>query len=178
MTIRPIRLFGDPVLSSPAKEVSAFGTDSLRSLVGDMFATMDDAGGVGLAANQIGRLDRVFVYDTTHQPSGMRGHLINPVWRPLGDVRRSGPEGCLSIPGISADTPRHATVAVRGFDVDGRRVSLVASGLLARCVQHESDHLDGVLFLYRLSPEARKDAMAAVRSSAWFTRSLSQTEKD
>lgn len=169
MTIRSIRLFGDPVLTSQADEVTEFGTDALRTQIADMLETMDAAGGVGLAANQIGQLNRVFVFDTTHEPSGMRGHVINPRWRPLGEEEQNGPEGCLSIPEISVDTRRHETVVVTGADLSGRPLALTASGLLARCIQHESDHLEGVLFLSRLDPETRKQAMAEIRSAAWFT---------
>lgn len=171
MTIRPIRLFGDPVLTSRASEVTEFGTDALRTQVADMLETMDAAGGVGLAANQIGQLNRVFVFDTTHEPSGLRGHLINPVWRELGETEQCGPEGCLSIPDIAADTVRYETVVVSGRTVDGHPISLVASGLLSRCIQHESDHLDGVLFLSRLDADTKKLAMAEIRAAEWFQAS-------
>lgn len=170
MTVRPIRLFGDPVLTSVAKEVPAteFGSDSLRTQVADMLETMDAAGGVGLAANQIGKLNRVFVFDTSHQPSGIRGHIVNPTWTALGDERQLGPEGCLSIPEISAEVDRAAQVVARGVDLEGRPMTIVASGLLARCLQHEADHLDGILYLKRLSSEQRKLTMAEIRASDWF----------
>ncbi|AGF72554.1 peptide deformylase [Corynebacterium halotolerans] len=169
MTIRDIRIFGDPVLTTRADEVTEFDAN-LATLVEDMLETMDHAGGVGLAANQVGVTRRVFVYDCTHTQDGLRGHLINPVWEPVGEQTQTGAEGCLSIPDISVDTERYDTVRVSGQDVEGRPVSLVASGLMARCIQHETDHLDGVLFLKRLSPELRKQVMAEIRTAAWFTK--------
>lgn len=165
MTVRPIRMYGDPVLKTRASEVTDFGTEKLRTQVNDMLETMDDAGGVGLAANQIGLLNRVIVFDTTHQPGGLRGHLINPSWDAIGEEMQIGKEGCLSIPGISMDTERHMQVLVRGRDIDGRPVALQVSELLARCFQHEVDHLDGILFLKRLSPELRKEANALLAES-------------
>lgn len=167
MSIRPIRIFGDPVLLSRAEEVTTFD-DSLAQLVQDMLDTMDDAGGVGLAANQIGILKRVFVFDCSHTDGGLRGHIINPVWEAIGEETQTGREGCLSIPGISKDTGRYLQVKVSGQDKEGKPISMVASGLMARCIQHESDHLDGVLFLKRLTPEKRKEAMREIRESDWF----------
>lgn len=168
MSIRDIRIYGDPVLTSIATPFDTFDS-SLERLANDMLETMEDAGGVGLAANQIGLTKRIFVYDCSHVQPGMRGALINPVWQPLGDMLQVGPEGCLSIPDISAETVRHETVRVSAFDVFGRPVGMVVSGLMARCVQHETDHLDGVLFLDRLQGDVRKQAMAEVRASDWFT---------
>lgn len=170
MTVRPIRLFGDPVLTTAASEVppTHHASDALRAQVADMFETMDAAGGVGLAANQIGKLNRVIVFDTTHEPSGIRGHLINPTWHPLGEERQLGPEGCLSIPDVSADVDRAQRVLARGRDVSGRTVAITASGLLARCLQHECDHLAGVLYLKHLDAEQRKTTMATIRAADWF----------
>lgn len=167
MTIREIRLFGDPVLTTVAEEVTVFDR-KLRTLVADMAETMDAAEGVGLAANQIGVTRRVFVFDTTGVENGLRGHIVNPVWDPVGEERQFGPEGCLSIPELSLDTERYETVRVRGRTVEGRPVALVASGLLARCIQHETDHLDGILYVKRLDDARRREAMAAIRSSDWF----------
>lgn len=167
MSIRPIRIFGDPVLLSRAEEVTTFD-DSLAQLVQDMLDTMDDAGGVGLAANQIGILKRVFVFDCSHTNGGLRGHIINPVWEAIGEETQTGREGCLSIPGISKETERYLQVKVSGQDKEGKPISMVASGLMARCIQHESDHLDGVLFLKHLTPEKRKEAMREIRESDWF----------
>ncbi|MDO4760364.1 MAG: peptide deformylase [Corynebacterium sp.] len=167
MTIRAIRLFGDPVLTTRAQEITEFDA-ALETLVNDMLETMDDAGGVGLAANQIGVLRRIFVYDCSHTEDGLRGHIINPVWEPVGEDTQTGTEGCLSIPGISAETERYETVRVSGQDMHGNPISMVASGLMSRCIQHETDHLDGRLFIKQLSPQRRKEAMKAIRESDWF----------
>lgn len=170
MSLRGIRIYGDPVLGSRAEEVSTFDR-GLRILANDMLETMDEAGGVGLAANQVGILKRIFVYDCSHTQSGLRGAIVNPVWTPVGEQQQTGPEGCLSIPGISAETTRFNQVFVVGQDIEGRPVSMVASGLMARCIQHETDHLDGVLFLQRLEAPVRKEAMRAIRESEWFNAS-------
>lgn len=170
MTIRPIRLLGDPVLTSVAAPVTPDRfDDKLCRLVDDMLDTMDDADGVGLAANQVGVLQRVFVFDTSMVEGGLRGHVINPTWVAVGDQMQYGNEGCLSVPDLSFDVERHQTVLLRGRDVGNRPVTLLASGLLARCIQHEADHLDGVMYLSRLDVEQYKQAMAQVRAADWFT---------
>lgn len=162
MAIRDIRLFGDPVLNSAAEVVTVFDA-GLERLVADMLETMDHAGGVGLAANQIGLARRVFVFDC----QGMRGHIVNPVWEPLGSAQQTGIEGCLSVPGVRGEVTRHNTVVARGHDCHGRPIALQGSGLLARCIQHEADHLDGVMFMRRMEPEQRREAMAAIRAADW-----------
>lgn len=161
MAVREIRLFGDPVLNSVADPVTVYDAQ-LRRLVADMLETMDNAGGVGLAGNQVGVTKRVFVFDC----QGLRGHIINPVWRPLGDEMQHGREGCLSVPGVTGEVTRHNTVVARGVDMFGRPLALRATGLLARCIQHETDHLDGVMFMRRMDPEQRKEAMAHIRRNA------------
>lgn len=163
MSILPIRVFGDPVLTTPADAVTEFDS-ALRTLVADMMETMIAYHGAGLAANQVGVLRRAFVYNC----GGMRGHIINPVWEAVGEDTQTGPEGCLSIPDIQAETTRYARVRVRGADVDGNPVVIEADDILARCIQHETDHLDGVLFLKRLESEIRKPAMRQLRESEWF----------
>lgn len=163
MTIRPIRIFGDPILNTEAQPISLFDA-SLRALITDMLDTMDAAGGVGLAANQIGLAKRVFVYDC----DGMRGALVNPQWQPVDDVIQIGAEGCLSIPDIQAEVDRYECVIARGRDEFGRPVTIRANGLLARCIQHETDHLDGILYLRRLDPEVRKEAMEIIRGMDWY----------
>lgn len=168
MAIRDLRFYGDPVLRTAATPIEKFDA-ALHRLAQDMLETMDAAGGVGLAANQIGVLKRIFVYDCSHFQAGLRGAIINPEWEPLTQDIQVGKEGCLSIPDISADTPRYNTVKVTGFDVSGRPVAMVVSGLMARCVQHETDHLDGVLFLQKLQLEEKTAAYAQLRSSDWFT---------
>ena len=167
MTVREVRLYGDPVLSTRAEEITEFGP-SLERLAQDMLETMEDAGGVGLAANQIGVTKRIFVFDCSHYQHGLRGAIINPEWEAAGQETQLGPEGCLSIPGISQPTERFNTVRLKGFDPQGRPVSMLASGLMARCIQHETDHLDGILFLKRLSVELRKESMKIIRQSEWF----------
>ncbi|WP_036502621.1 peptide deformylase [Nocardia aobensis] len=163
MTIQPVRLFGDPVLRARADEVDAFDRD-LEQLVTDLTDTMHASGGVGMAAPQIGVGLRVFVYDT----GDAAGHVVNPVFEVLGTDEQTGPEGCLSIPGLRYDVTRAHRVVARGVDMHGEPVKFEAEGLLSRCVQHETDHLDGVLYLQRLEPATRKQAMRAVRESEWF----------
>ncbi|MDO5730208.1 peptide deformylase [Corynebacterium sphenisci] len=163
MAIRDIRLFGDPALTSRAEEITVFD-ERLDRLAGDLLDTMDAGGGVGLAANQIGVLRRVFAYDC----DGRRGVLVNPRWEPVGEDTVVEEEGCLSIPGVAADAERYARVRATGQDPSGTPVRIEAAGLLARCIQHEADHLDGVLFLRRLEPAARRAAMARVRAMDWF----------
>ncbi len=163
MTIQPVRLFGDPVLRARADEVGSFDRD-LEQLVGDLTDTMHASQGVGMAAPQIGVGLRVFVYDT----GDAAGHVVNPVFEVVGTDEQTGPEGCLSIPGLRYDVTRSQRVVARGVDIAGEPVEFDAEGLLARCVQHETDHLDGVLYLQRLEPATRKQAMRAVRESEWF----------
>lgn len=167
MTVQSVRLFGDPILRARATEVTEFGPE-LRQLVTDLTDTMYDDGGVGMAAPQIGVGLRVFVYDTRDA----RGHLINPVWTALDDEEQIGPEGCLSIPGVNHDTRRALRVRASGVDMTGAPVEFPAEGLLARCVQHETDHLDGTLFIDRLEPTERKQAMRTIRESDWFAAGI------
>ena len=162
MSIQPIRLFGDPVLRKPALEVVDFDRE-LRRLVSDLTDTMLEAPGAGLAAPQIGVGLRVF----TWYVQGEVGHLVNPVLD-LSEEQQDGPEGCLSIPGLSIDCRRALSVVAKGFDQHGEPVTIEGSELLARAIQHETDHLDGVLFLDRLDPANRKLAMKEIRESDWF----------
>jgi peptide deformylase len=162
VSIRPIRLFGDPVLRTPADPVTSFDAE-LRKLVKDLTDTMMDAPGVGLAAPQIGVGLRVFTYCV----DDVVGHLINPELR-LSEELEVDDEGCLSFPGLAYPTSRSHGVVATGFDVHGEPVIIEGSGLLARCVQHETDHLDGVLFIDRLDPAQRKLAMAEIRASEWW----------
>lgn len=165
MTVRPIVITGEPVLHRRALPVESFDGD-LRELVADMFDTMDAAHGVGLAAPQIGVGLRVFTYWV----DGVLGHLVNPSLD-LSEEEQDGPEGCLSIPGVAFDTKRALSVVARGQNMWGEPVVLEGTELLARCVQHETDHLNGVLFLDRLDPESRREAMRAIRESDWFAQS-------
>ncbi|WP_392541921.1 peptide deformylase [Oryzobacter telluris] len=161
MSVTPIRLFGDPVLRTPADPVTDFDAE-LRRLVADLTDTMLDAGGAGLAAPQIGVGMRVFTYHV----DGVVGHLVNPDLT-LGDEEEVGPEGCLSFPGLRFDTPRSLQVVARGWSMHGEPVTIEGTALLARAVQHETDHLDGVLFVDRLDPEQRREAMRLVREADW-----------
>ena len=166
MPIQPVRLFGDPVLRTRATEVTDFDVE-LRKLVADLTDTMHDEGGAGLAAPQIGVSKRVFVFDC----DGFSGHLVNPTWEPVGDEEQVGTEGCLSIPGLGWDCRRKLTVVARGWDMYGEPQEIEGSALLARAIQHETDHLDGVLFVDRLDAETRKQAMREIREAAWFGES-------
>ncbi len=156
--ILPIRTLGDPVLREPAKPVGEFDR-SLGRLASDMFETMYDAPGVGLAGPQVGVSLRLFTYD-----DGETGPLFmaNPELLDAdGDVVEE--EGCLSIPGPFHPTPRHRRVRFRGLDVNGRPYERTGEGLLARILQHESDHLDGRLYIDRLDEEGRRAVMAELR---------------
>ena len=162
---RPVRKFGDPVLRTPTDEVVEFD-ESLERLIEDMFASMYAAEGVGLAANQIGVGLSVFVYDCV-DASEVRhvGHVVNPVLVSTGGEPDEDGEGCLSIPGLYFDTPRPSYAAVEGVDKDGRPVRVVGDGQLARCLQHETDHLHGLLFVDRLAGRAKRKAMREVMSA-------------
>ena len=162
MAVQPIRLFGDPVLTTTAEAVTTFDKE-LRVLVKDLTDTMVDAPGVGLAAPQIGVGLRVFTYDVEDTV----GHLVNPVIGVVSDEEQDGDEGCLSFPGLAFPTRRKQRVVASGFTMYGDPITIEGSALLARCIQHEVDHLDGVLFIDRLDPEQRKAAMRAIREAEW-----------
>ena len=164
MAIRPIRLYPDAVLRTRADEVTEIDA-GIRKLVGDMWDTMDHAEGVGLAAPQIGVSRRVFVYD---DHDGHRGALINPRYTVSGSETELDYEGCLSVPEIGGEIDRPLEIDVTGLDENGNEVSFHAAELLARICQHETDHLDGIMFMQRLTGDARKEAMAAIRSAEWF----------
>jgi peptide deformylase len=161
MAIQPIRLFGDPVLRTVADPVTTFDKE-LRTLVKDLEETMLDAPGSGLAAPQIGVLLRVFTYHV----DGELGHLVNPQLD-LSDDEQFGEEGCLSIPGLAYDCRRAMGVVAKGMNQHGEPVTIEGSELLARAIQHETDHLDGVLFVDRLDREQRKLALKAIREAEW-----------
>jgi peptide deformylase len=161
VALQPIRLFGDPVLRTPAETVTTFDKE-LRVLVRDLIDTMRDAPGLGLAAPQIGVGLRVFSYAV----DGVVGHLVNPMLQ-LSDEQQDGDEGCLSFPGLAYPCKRSLHTVAKGFNEYGDPVVIQGTDLLARCVQHETDHLDGVLFIDRLDVEQRKLAMRAVRESEW-----------
>ena len=162
MTIQEIRLFGDPVLVTPASPVVDFDKE-LRNLVSDLIDTMLDSPGAGLAAPQIGVPLRVF----TWYVDDALGHLVNPQLT-LSDEMQDGEEGCLSFPEIRYDTPRAMRAVARGFNMHGEAVTVEGTELLARALQHETDHLNGILFIDRLSEDDRKLAMKEIRESDWF----------
>src|SRR5215212_3014113 len=153
-----VRTFGDPVLKTPAAPVKSFD-GSLAHLTEEMLSTMREHEGVGLAANQVGRLKRVLVAALEDREYV----IVNPVIEEASDTTGEELEGCLSIPGIQVEVERPTAVMVSGQDVSGAPISLEASELLARILQHEIDHLDGVLILDRTGRESRKVAMRAMR---------------
>jgi peptide deformylase len=163
VSVTPIRIMGDPVLRTPAAPVVDFDVQ-LRRLVADLTDTMHSAGGAGLAAPQIGVGLRVF----TWYVDGEVGHLVNPEVSPVGEETEDGPEGCLSIPGYRFDCRRHLHVVASGWNLHGDPVRVQGAELLARAIQHETDHLDGVLFVDRLDRPSRKEALRAIRSADWY----------
>jgi peptide deformylase len=162
MATRPVRLFGDPVLRERAPAVIDFDRQ-LRRLVKDLHDTLYDERGAGLAATQLGVMQRVFVWHV----GDVEGHIVNPVLEFPDDEEQDGQEGCLSLPGLYFDTVRRQNVVATGVDMHGRHLQVVGTELLARCLQHETDHLDGVLFIDRLDPTTRKAAMKAIREAPW-----------
>ncbi|MEV4018115.1 peptide deformylase [Nonomuraea angiospora] len=162
--VRPIVHVGDPVLHHPCEPVTRFD-DALAALVEDMFASMYAAEGVGLAANQIGVALRVFIYDCPDADGEHhKGVVVNPTLE-LPEVGErhldADDEGCLSVPGQYAPLPRPDKATVHGFDAAGEPVTVEGTGLLARCLQHETDHLDGYLYIDRLPAKRRKRVLAA-----------------
>jgi len=154
MAVRGIRIMGDPVLRQKAEALQAVDED-IRRLIKDMFETMYEADGVGLAAPQVGVSRRVIVVDPHEQDVKPFG-LVNPVIVQSADYAERGEEGCLSIPGLKDIVERPAAVVVEALDAEGKPVRIEAEGLLARVLQHEVDHLDGILFIDRVSPLKRK----------------------
>jgi peptide deformylase len=162
MAIRDIRLFGDPILRTAADPVTDFDKQ-LRGIVKDLTQTLDEAQGAGLAAPQIGVGLRVFAYAVGDE----RGHLVNPVLGFPDEEEQEGEEGCLSFPGIYYDVKRRLNTVAKGFTEHGDPVQVVGTQVLARCLQHETDHLDGVLFIDRMDTPTRKLAMREIREADW-----------
>ena len=160
MTIRPIREVGDPVLRTPTDEVRAFdgGWPPWSATCSRPWTTR---AGPGWPRRRSGSSLRAFSYNI----DGVIGHMVNPVIVELSEETQDGDEGCLSVPGIWAPTVRAMHAVVEGFDVHGEPLRLEGYGLMARCLQHEVDHLDGKLFLDRLTGDARKGALRALRPS-------------
>ena len=161
MAILRIRTFGEPVLRQRAREVDRI-TDLHRKLVADMFDTMRDAPGVGLAAPQVGVLERIFVWEIEAD----NGVLVNPVIVRRSQDTNEAEEGCLSLPGLAYPVERASEVVVEALDLDGSPQTLEAGELLARVFQHETDHLDGVLFTDRLPDELKREALKILRDQA------------
>ncbi|WP_016907513.1 peptide deformylase [Streptomyces xiaopingdaonensis] len=167
-TARPITVVGNPVLHRECKDVTEFGGE-LASLVDDMFASQRAAEGVGLAANQVGVDLKVFVYDC-QDDEGVRhvGVVCNPVLDELPAARRNlddSGEGCLSVPGASMELARPDYAVVRGQDAEGKPIAVRGTGYFARCLQHETDHLYGYLYIDRLSKRERKDVLRQMNES-------------
>ncbi len=163
MSVRQIRVFGDPVLRSVCAPIDDID-DGVRALVQDLLDTVALPGRAGVAAPQIGVALRAFSYNI----DGDIGYVLNPVLAEVrGEPQPTG-EGCLSVPNLWHDALRHPWARVVGIDLDGAEVVLEGEGLLAQALQHETDHLDGMLYLSRLSPDDRKAAMRQIRESGWF----------
>jgi len=170
MTARPIVILGDPVLRTQCDPVTVFDA-ALGRLVDDMFEAMYAAGGVGLAANQIGVGLRLFVFDCGEDGGhGQVGHVVNPrlVATDGGTLEES--EGCLSLPGLLFPAPRAGWAAVEGQDRTGAPVRVEGERYVARCLQHETDHLDGRVYVDRLTGDTRRAALRAVREATWSAR--------
>lgn len=162
MVVLSIRMIGDPVLRTRAAEVTHFGPD-LDRLVQNMMETMHSVRGAGLAGPQVGVGLRVFTYAV----DGVEGHVVNPEIVLGKPIQADDHEGCLSVPGIGFALPRAAEAKLRGVDSSGSPIELEATGMLARCFQHETDHLDGMLYIDRLDGEDRRQAMRAIRNSQY-----------
>lgn len=158
MAMREIRVLGDPVLRTPCARISTID-DHIRALVEDLLETVDDEGRAGLSANQIGVGLRAFSWNI----DGEIGYVLNPTLVERSPDTQDGPEGCLSVPGLWFPTVRSWYARVVGEDLDGRPVVVEGDDLMGRCLQHECDHLDGLLYLDRLEGAHRREAMRAVR---------------
>jgi len=181
-TVRRITEVGEGVLHRPCRDVTEFGPD-LAALIGDMFLTMYVADGAGLAANQVGVDLRLFVYDCPDD-EGVRhvGHIVNPVLEQLAPSGRrllDEPEGCLSVPGAMMDVPRPDRAVVHGTDKDGNPLVIEGTGYFARCLQHETDHMNGHVYLDRLAKRERKDALRQMtdrRERVFARRAVKEAE--
>lgn len=163
MADRPIRHYGDPVLRTVCDPVTAFD-EALRVLVRDLADTAAPDGRAAVAAPQIGVSRRVFAYHL----DGRVGHVVNPTVVETGGEQRDIDEGCLSVPGLWFPTPRWEYAAVEGFDADGEPVRVEGGGVFAQMLQHETDHLDGIVYIETLPGERRREARSAIRRADWF----------
>lgn len=162
MAVRPIRLFGDPVLRSVSTPIVDID-EGVRGLVSDLVDSVAEPGRAGVAAPQIGVGLRAFSYNV----DGVIGYVLNPTLEVSGDPVPTG-EGCLSVPGLWHDAMRHPWARVTGVDLNGDEIVIEGEGLLAQALQHEYDHLEGMLYLDRLPKDLRRQAMREVRESDWF----------
>jgi len=165
MSVRPIRLFGDPVLRSRADDIRAID-DSIRRLIVDLLDTVRVPGRAGVAANQIGVGLRAFSYNV----EGDIGYVLNPVLAEVRGEAEPVEEGCLSVPDVAFPRMRHPWARVTGIDLDGAPVEVAGEGLLAQALQHETDHLDGHLYIEGLEGDIKREAMRAIRRTDWFAR--------
>lgn len=180
VTIRPIVIYGEPVLHRPTRVVTDFD-DELAAFVDDLFETNSAAHGAGLAANQVGDDRRVFVYDCPDD-SGVRhrGYVVNPVIE-TSEIPETMPdpdddfEGCLSVPGENYPTGRASWAKVTGVDVTGQPIEVDGTGFFARCLQHETDHLDGYVYLDRLIGRHARAAKKMIKAHGWGVPGLSWT---
>lgn len=182
-TVRRITVVGEEILRRDCREATTeFGTPELSRLIDDMFATLDVAEGAGLAANQVDVDLRLFIWDMEDEwGTRHRGHILNPVLAPLPPGRRrlaEEPEGCLSVPGPYLTVARPDLATVHGKDKDGNPLTVEGRGYFARCLQHESDHLAGRLYVDRLSQRERKRALRAMaeQRDEVFARRAARTE--
>ena len=163
MTVRAIRLFGDPVLRSTCAPIDVVD-EGVRALVRDLEESVALPGRAGVAANQIGVGVRAFSYNV----DGVIGYVLNPVVVEVAGEPELIGEGCLSVPGLWHEVPRHPYAKVVGMDLDGNELVLEGEGLMAQALQHETDHLDGKLYIDRLPADTRRVAMREIRESDWF----------
>jgi peptide deformylase len=163
MVVRELRYFGDPVLKTVCDPVTRFGK-SIESLVNDLLDGVKLPGRAGLAAPQIGVSLRVFSYDV----EGLTGYVINPEIVELSEETHEVDEGCLSVPELRFPTVRAKHALVRGVDVHNEPIEVEGTGVLAQALQHETDHLDGMLYLDRLTPDRKREAMREARNKNWF----------
>ena len=163
MTERQIRLFGDPVLKTPSEPIGEID-EGVRGLVEDLVDSVLPPGRAGVAAPQIGVSLRAFSYNV----DGDVGYIINPELVEVSGEPELVDEGCLSVPGLWFKTARYPFARVRGLNLDGETIELSGTGVMAQALQHETDHLDGKLYLDRLDKDSRREAMKQVRESDWF----------